>query len=198
MESIGTDSTYESYRGYWANLSNTPFRLYKTHTTEGGIRTRFIVSWPGHIQKTGEILDNQPVHIIDLAPTFVSLAKAEYPKKYQGKDINPLNGQNILPVFIGQQQAERTLYWEHQGNKAVREGKWKLMSRSTETVPYEGVWELYDLDNDKTELVNLASKYPEKVKELAQKWVKRAENNHFYPINGTDLKESGKLFTREH
>jgi arylsulfatase len=187
IDKLGSDESFESYRGNWANLSNTPFRLYKTRVHEGGIHTPFIVSWPGHTAKNGSIIDNEPAHIIDLMPTFLAAAGATYPETYKGNKIHPFNGQSLLSVFKGEKMPERALYWEHQANRAIRVQDWKMVSKSTETAPYIGEWELYNLKNDKTELNDLAKQYPEKVKQLEKMWTKWANENNVFPINGTDL-----------
>jgi len=187
IDKLGSDESFESYRGNWANLSNTPFRLYKTRVHEGGIHTPFIVSWPGHTAKNGSIIDNEPAHIIDLMPTFLAAAGATYPLTNKGNKIHPFNGQSLLSVFKGEKMPERALYWEHQANRAIRVQDWKMVSKSTEIAPYIGEWELYNLKNDKTELNDLSKQYPEKVKELEKMWTKWANENNVFPINGTDL-----------
>jgi arylsulfatase len=196
IDKLGSDESFESYRGNWANLSNTPFRLYKTRVHEGGIHTPFIVSWPGHTAKIGSVIDNDPAHIIDLMPTFLAAAGAKYPKSYNGNKINPFNGQSLISVFKGEKIPERAIYWEHQANRAIRYQDWKLVSKSTEKVPYIGEWELYNLKNDKTELTDLAKKYPGKVKELENMWTNWANANNVFPLNGTDLGSRRKQFER--
>lgn len=198
LETIGTEKSFDSYRGYWANVSNTPFRLYKTRVHEGGIHAPFIISWPGHTAAKGSILDNQPVHVIDLLPTFLAASGASYPTSYHENLTNPINGIDISNIFMGKKIPRNTLFWEHEGNRAIREGKWKLVSRSIHKVPYEKPWELYDLSKDKTEMNNLAAKFPDKVKELESKWLSWANQNHVLPINGTGMTQRGKEFPREH
>jgi arylsulfatase len=196
LSALGTDSSYESYRGNWANLSNTPFRLFKTRLHEGGIHTPFIVSWPGHTARQGTIIDNAPAHIIDLMPTFMDAAGASYPNMFNTQPTKPLNGVSLVSVLKGETLANRTLYWEHQANRAIRMDGWKLVSMSTEESPYVGPWELYNLKTDKTERVNLALKFPEKVKELETAWNKWASENNVFPLNGKDLKLRGLEFKR--
>lgn len=198
LDKLGTDESFESYRGSWANLSNTPFRLYKTRVHEGGIHTPFIVSWPGHIASKGSVIENKPAHVIDLMPTFLAAAGAEYPSAYMGKKIHGVNGVSLLPVFEGKGIADRILYWEHEGNRAIRVKDWKMVSKSSEKKPYVGPWELYNLAEDKTELNDLASKYPAKVKEMEALWTRWAKENNVFPINGTDMGTRGKMFKREH
>ena len=196
LSTLGTDSSYESYRGNWANLSNTPFRLFKTRLHEGGIHTPFIISWPGHTAKQGTIVENAPAHIIDLMPTFLDAAGLAYPTIFNKQPTKPLNGVSLVSVFKGEKLPNRTLYWEHQANRAIRLNDWKLVSMSTEERPYIGTWELYDLKTDKTERTNLALKYPDKVKELEAAWNRWATENNVFPLNGKDLKLRGLEFKR--
>ncbi len=166
----GPEDTYQSYGIGWANASNTPFRLYKHWVHEGGIATPFIAHWPGHITKPGS-LTNQPGHLVDLMTTFMDASKTTYPKTHAGNSILPMEGSSLLPVFQGKNTlSRRTLCWEHEGNRAIREGKHKLVSKRP------GGWELYDLDQDRTELHDLSSAQPAVVARLASKyedWAKR-------------------------
>jgi len=165
----GVDS-YMSYGLSWANASNTPFRRYKHWVHEGGIATPFIACWPAVIRKGGAIT-HEVGHIIDVMATCVDAAGAEYPRAHRGKEVTPLEGESLLPIFKnGTRSGHDALFWEHEGNRAVRRGKWKLVSAHTHN------WELYDLEADRTELKNLARKHPEKVNELGalyERWAKR-------------------------
>jgi arylsulfatase len=153
-----------SYGLPWANASNTPFRLYKHWVHEGGIATPFIARWPA-VMGRGNTITHQVGHIIDVMATCLEVASVEYPKTYQGREILPLEGKSLLPVLQGRQrQGHEFLSWEHEGNRAVRQGRWKLVSR------HPGGWELYDLEADRTELTNLADKHPDKVRELSQQY----------------------------
>lgn len=196
LEKLGTDDSYQSYRDPWANLSNTPFRLFKTRLHEGGIHSPFIVSWPGQTAKPGSIVDNEPAHIIDLMPTFLEAAGNANPAMFSNTGPHQVDGVSLLSVFKGSSFPERMLYWEHQANRAIRFQDWKLVSMSSEEEPYIGPWELYHLKEDKTELKNLASLYPEKVGELEQWWMKWAKENKVFPLNGTDLKKRGLQIKR--
>jgi arylsulfatase len=157
----GTVDVWQSYGVPWANVSDTPFRLYKHYTHEGGISSPFIASWPGVIQSRGG-LTPQVGHITDIMPTLVDIAQATYPKEFNSQPIQPMEGESLLPIFQGGERPElKPIFWEHEGNRAVRLGDWKLVSR------YPGAWELYNMNADRTESNNLASVNREKVKELA-------------------------------
>lgn len=166
----GPEDTYQSYGVAWANLSNTPFRLYKHWVHEGGIATPFIAHWPRGIQRPGAII-HEPAHIIDIMPTCLDVAGAKYPSEREGVRVLPLEGISLLPLMRGKKvSADRTIYWEHEGNRAVRQGRWKLVSR------HPGGWELYDLQADRTEMNDVAARYPDRAQELAglyEKWAAR-------------------------
>jgi arylsulfatase len=158
----GPNDVWQSYGVPWANVSDTPFRLYKHYTHEGGIASPLIVYWPEVITNKG-VLTDQIGHITDLMPTLVEIAGATYPKEFKSKPIYPMEGQSILPALKGQKEGRRApIFWEHEGNRAIHLGKWKLVSK------YPGPWELYDMENDRTELHDLAAKNPFEVTELAR------------------------------
>jgi arylsulfatase len=154
----GGHDTYVAYGRGWANVSNTPFREYKHWVHEGGISTPLIAHWPAGIRARGE-LRREPGHLIDIMATCVELAGASYPA-----DATPLEGKSLVPVFAGKQLQRDALYWEHEGNRAVRVGDWKLVARHKEP------WELYDMQADRTELNDLAEKSPDRVREMSAKW----------------------------
>ncbi len=160
----------------WATLENTPFRLYKHFEHEGGIASPLIVHWPAGIAAKNE-LRSQPGHIVDIMATLVDVAGAAYPRELNGQAILPLEGRSLKPAFANQPLAARdALFWEHEGNAAVRAGDWKLVRRDS-----DGAWELYDLKTDRTELHNLAAARPEKARELLAKWDAWAKQTHVVP-----------------
>ncbi len=165
----GPEDTFIAYGQNWANVSNTPFREYKHWVHEGGISTPLIVHWPAGIRARGE-LRHQSGHLIDIMATCVDLAGARYPAEYKGNKIMPMEGKSLAPAFENKPIEREAIYWEHEGNRAVRKGKWKLVSKRP------GDWELYDMQADRTELNDLAWKYPQKVQELKtlyEGWAKR-------------------------
>jgi arylsulfatase len=155
----------------WAWMQNTPFRLYKHYNHEGGISTSLIAHWPAGISAKGE-LRKQPGHLVDIMATLVDVSGAKYPTEFQGRSIEPMEGRSLAPAFANKDIQRDAIYWEHEGNAAIRKGDWKLVRRGG-----KGPWELYHLLKDRTEQQNLATAEPAKVKELAaawETWAKRA------------------------
>lgn len=167
----GAEDTYQSYGIGWANASNTPFRLYKHWVHEGGISAPLIARWPAAIKRHGELV-REPGQLVDIMATCLDVAGAAYPTTRRGHPVAPLEGKSLRPAFAGGKVAGREgLYWEHEGNRAIRQRDWKLVSRHPDR------WELYDLVADRTELNNLADKDPQRVKQMAadyEKWAARA------------------------
>jgi arylsulfatase len=165
----GPDDTFMSYDLPWANASNTPFRLFKRWTHEGGISTPFILSWPKRINEPSIV--HEPTHIIDIAATIYDAAQAVYPKEYNGNPITALEGASFLEVIDkGSWNRSDSIFWEHEGSRAMRSGEWKLVSEVGEG------WELYNMSEDRTELNNLAEKEKDrllKMQESYKEWMYR-------------------------
>jgi arylsulfatase A-like enzyme len=158
----GGPDTYAAYGRAWANAGNTPFRRFKRWLHEGGIATPFVAHWPNAIEPNQ--ITHHMAHIIDLMPTFIEMAGGSYPDTLVGRTLTPLEGISFLPTLQGEiQEQHETLYWEHLGYNAIRHGNWKLVAEG-------GAWELYDLENDRTELNNLAESHPDKVQKLSAMW----------------------------
>jgi arylsulfatase A-like enzyme len=164
----GPEDTYQSYGTAWANLSNTPFRLYKHWIHEGGIATPFIVHWPNGIAERGG-LRHHPGQLPDIMATILDVAGAPYPREYDGNEILPLEGESLVPSFTQDDRERGPLFWEHEGNAAVRMGKWKLVRN------YPGPWELYDVEADRTEMNDLAAQHPERVREMSEQYAAWAQ-----------------------
>jgi len=173
----GPDGTYIAYGEGWANVSNTPFRLYKHYVHEGGISTPLIAHWPKTITRHGEFEDT-PSHLIDLMATCVDVAKADYPQTYQGEKIIPMEGRSLVPAFNGEEIEREAIHWEHEGNRAIRVGDWKLVARGK-----NGDWELYNIAEDRSELNDLAESHPDRVAKLADMWQTWAERAQVLPLN---------------
>ncbi|MDB5146383.1 MAG: arylsulfatase [Mucilaginibacter sp.] len=164
----GSVNSIDSYEIPWANVSNTPFKLFKRNTHEGGIATPLIAWYPGHI-KAGSS-NNSPGHLIDLMPTCLDIADISYPVQFKNRELTPLAGISLVNAFKGKPYTgNKTLFWEHEGSRAIRKGRWKLVAEIGEP------WELYDLGADRSEINNLAAKYPDKVKTLEAEYLSWAK-----------------------
>ncbi|MEO8310516.1 MAG: sulfatase/phosphatase domain-containing protein [Caldimonas sp.] len=168
----GPENTYQSYGTAWANLSNAPFRLYKHWIHEGGISTPLIAHWPNGIDPNQHgAIRHAPGYLPDIMATIVDVTGSAYPATFEGHAVDPLEGQSLQSVFAQDRIDDRKpMFWEHEGNAAVRIGQWKLVKR------YPRAWELYDLDADRTELHDLAAQQPPRVQEMAAQydaWAKR-------------------------
>jgi arylsulfatase len=175
----GTADTFMAYGEAWAHVSNTPFREYKHWVHEGGISTPLIAHWPKGIPaaRRGQ-LDAQPGHLVDVMATCVAVAGANYPTERNSEAIHPLAGVSLLPAFEGKSLARSVpLFWEHEGNRAVRDGQWKLVAKGA-----AGAWELYDIIADRTETKDLAASQPERVRTMAEQWEKWALANDVLPF----------------
>ncbi len=182
-DAIGKPESFESYRLPWANASNTPFRLFKHWTHEGGIATPLVVHWPERISNKGAYVTD-PAQIQDIMPTLIEVSEISYPDQFRGNKIWPIEGKSLMPLFRGGQLPERPLYWEHEANRAIRLGKWKLVSQAIYEYPFVQAWELYDMNTDRTESTNLASEYPEVARKLAEMWDDWAKGHSVYPLDG--------------
>jgi arylsulfatase A-like enzyme len=181
----GGPLSYDSYGAGWACASNTPFRFFKHFVHEGGIATPLIVHWPAKVKPDGKYR-RQVGHIIDIMPTFLAAAQADYPKTYKDETIPPMEGRSLLEAVIENATIEReSLCWEHHGNRAVRSGDWKLVARG-ESAP----WELYNMKDDRTELDNLANQQPERVKEMNDIWWAWAKRCNVLPMNPKKKKKA--------
>lgn len=183
----GTDDTYQSYGIPWGNVSNTPFRQYKHFAHEGGISTPLIAHWPKVIGQSKSVT-HQVGHEIDIMATCLEAAGVAYPKMRAGHSVIPLEGKSLMPIFQGKQrEGHGEICWEHEGNCALRQGKWKLVSS------YPNSWELYDMEADRTEMHNLVDQQPARLKEMAglyAKWAKRVGVEP-WPLPGLTLSAPG-------
>jgi arylsulfatase len=179
----GDADTYVAYGKSWAHLSNTPFREFKHWVHEGGISTPLIIHWPAGFPHRGEARQ-RPGQLMDIMATCVELAGAPYPTSHNGNDIHPCAGKSLVPSFIKDAPGDkRPLFWEHEGNRAVRSGRWKLVYKHTNG-PRDisaDAWELYDMISDRTETNNRANEYPKRVEKLAAMWNRFAAENNVTP-----------------
>jgi arylsulfatase A-like enzyme len=162
LDEMGLAGTYHHYGTGWANVSNTLFKSYKHYAYEGGISSPTILHWPDRIKRKSEI-DYRPAHITDIIATCIKTAGATYPQEFNGHSVLPLEGQSLIAAIKGEPATERVICIEHEGNRMVRKGDWKLVSANYK----DNRWELYNIKEDRTERIDLSGKYPGKVKSLS-------------------------------
>lgn len=164
---VGQRGSYNTYDMPWANVSNTPFRKYKHYMHEGGIITPCILQWPQAIRPQKVYLSSTG-HVTDLMPTALELAGATAPAG--------IAGQSLSYLWKNKKAPERTICWEHEGNRAIRSGNWKLVKDLE-----DADWELYDISADPSETRNLANQYPDRVNNMKKEYEAWAQNMHVKP-----------------
>jgi len=176
--SIGRKGTYAEYGAAWAQVSMAPFRIYKGWTAEGGIRSPLIVSGPG-VKGSGELNKDAILHVKDIVPTVLELAGVEHPSSFNGREVAPVQGKSWVKMLEGETQSPRSnddwLGWELFGNRAIRQGDWKISSLYQ---PFgTGDWQLYNLAEDPGEQYDLSEKRPGKKEELITLWEEYEKTN---------------------
>ena len=155
----GGPLTFMSYDLPWANVSNAPFRSFKHWVHEGGISTPLVVQWPSRIQQP--VVGHAACHVVDILPTILEATGTLAHHEIDGLTVQRPEGENLLPLLQGRDwQREQPIFWEHEGNCAVRAGNLKLVRK------FNTPWELYDMEVDRTELNDLAPANPELVRRL--------------------------------
>lgn len=173
----GPQTTFTSIGRRWANVSNTPFKYWKMESFEGGVHTPMIAYWPEGISVPKGSITHQIGHVMDFMATFIEMGNAEYPNEFKGNRITPLQGKSLLPIFKGtNREAHPIIFNEHQGGKYVRSGDWKMVAHGS-----GDPWELYNIEEDRTETVNVSEKYPDVVKRLDSLWNDWAKKNKVLP-----------------
>ncbi len=167
LKSVGGPDSYISYGSGWANACNTPWRLFKHYNHEGGVRTPCIVHWPAGMKTKGRTPG--PGYITDFMPTICAVTGATYPLERAGQAILPQEGISLVPAMNGEPLAKRNIYIEHEGNRSVRDGDWKLVS--IEGKP----WELYNLAVDPTEMNDLQNQEPQRTRAMSDAWTAWAD-----------------------
>jgi arylsulfatase len=185
---MGEEATYPHYPQGWANVSNTPYRLYKQFTHLGGVADPLIIAWPKLTMARGEVR-KQFVHVIDIYPTLLEAAGVKRPDVFRGQRIKPLEGASILKTLTVADAPTRTeQYFELGGHRAYLDGDWRIVTRHARGKPFDrDVWELYNLSKDPNELHDLAAEQPERVNAMVAKWNQAAQRYGVFPLDDRDF-----------
>ncbi len=171
----GTETTWGYIGDAWASAANTPFRFWKKESYEGGICTPFIVHWPARLKGMENTVNRGVAHVIDILPTCIELANADYPSSIHGLKTSTYAGKSLIPLIFGKiNSTHDTLFWEHEGGRAIRIGNWKMASLKDQK------WELFNLEKDKTEINDLSSQYPDRVEDMNKLWEDWAKKVNLY------------------
>ena len=194
----GSDDTRESYRINWANVSSTPYKEYKHYTYEGGIATPLIIHWPKAIgsERMGTFT-NDYGQIMDIMATCLEVSGATYPKKFNEHDIWPLQGKSLLPVIQGKSRDRGKIFWEHEANIALRDGKWKMVAKTEPEEQFSmSNLHLYNLESDPTEINDLSLQYPERLSSMYKQWLEWGKGINVFPMNSLDYGQRMTLYRR--
>ena len=185
LDNVGKGNSYVWYGEHWAQAATAPSRLYKAHTSEGGIRTPAFIKHRGFARQNG--ISHEFLTVMDLLPTLLETLNIQHPgQQYKGRELVPLRGKSILP-YLQQQQAhihaeDHITGWELFGQKALRKGAWKALFIPAPNGPNK--WQLYNLREDVGETEDLAEHYPEKLQELLADWKVYVRENGVVEIEG--------------
>lgn len=168
----GPADTYFAYGQAWANVSNTPFRLYKHWVHEGGTTTPLIAHWPAGIKAKNE-LRKEVGHIVDIMATCVDVSGAQYPTNLKEEAIRPMEGQSLMAAIEGRPFERESLIWSHAGSRALRVGDWKLVAAGR-----TGAWELYNLKEDRSEMNDVADTHPERLQKMIEQFNSEARRTN--------------------
>ncbi|MDR2473745.1 MAG: arylsulfatase [Tannerella sp.] len=195
----GKVDTYESYRINWANMSSTPFREYKHFTNEGGIATPLIVHYPkGIARQLNNSFTSDYGHLTDIMATCVDLAKATYPATFKGNNIVPMQGISLTPNFKGNKlNRTKPVFWEHEANIAMRDGKWKIVTKTKEREQFDpSSVKLYDMEADPTEMNDLSKTEPARTAAMYAAWNEWAQSIGALPLDTRDYGERQRAYKR--
>lgn len=188
IDSLGSEFMWNNYPRGWGHAGNTPLKWFKTHTHGGGIRDPLIVHWPAKIHQGG-LISSQFCHCSDIVPTVLEALAVDAPTVVNGIEQLPITGRSLLYTFTAPNApaADRIQYFELMGNRGICAHGWKAVTHHVKGTRFEDdKWELYHVDNDFSEQVDLAEKFPEKVAQLAQLWHDEAMGNNVFPLDDRD------------
>jgi arylsulfatase len=180
IENMGAPNSFVMYGSGWARVSGVPTRFFKAQTTEGGIRSPAILNHPASPGNSGRY--DEFLSVMDVMPTFLSLAGVDHPQQYQGRDVLPMKGATMAPILEGQKSAihpaDHTMGWELNNHRALKKGQWKIVM--THPPLGDSTWKLYDLSKDPFEHHDLSGTNPDKLASMLQEWDRYVEENGIF------------------
>ena len=206
IDEWGGPTTYPHFHAAWALAGNTPFQYFKQIVHRGGVQDMLVVHWPAGIKAKGEIR-SQYHHIIDIGPTILDVTKTPFLKDLDGVEQMDLDGVSLAYSFDDAevQTKHSEQYYELFGNRGIYQDGWKAVTIHGDRMPWflgktapfeKDVWELYHIDEDFSEAVNVAEKYPDKLEELKKRWEELAWKNNVYPLHDDMVQRIAKQQNR--
>jgi len=185
LQNIGSPASFSNYPWGWAQVSNTPLKLYKTYTHGGGVRDPLIIHWPDRLNGAGAIR-HQFHHAIDLMPTVLEACGVDVPQTYRGVAQMPVHGTSMSYTFKNPDAPTRKAvqYFEMYGHRAIWHKGWKAVTHHRPGNSFETeAWELYHLDADFAEACDLSQSHPGKLKEMVERWWAEAGRYDVQPLD---------------
>lgn len=162
----------------WSWARNTPFRLYKQNQHEGGVATPGIIHWPAGLKTEPGSITREAVHLVDILPTIAEVSDSTIATAWPDRELRPIAGESFMPLLEGETWSrEQAIYFIFASDRGLRQGPWKLASFRSNP------WELYNLDDDRTELNDLAAKHPDILDRMVSEWHRLAETQDHAPAN---------------
>ena len=192
LDDIGTKNAHSNYPWGWSQVGNTPCRWYKSQTFGGGIRDPFIISWPGAFRESAR--EHRFCHIVDVAPTIYAALGVEPPRMLNGVEQMPIHGESLLAACSGAAEAPARgpQYFEMVGHRAIWADGWKAVTFHDPGTPYDAdTWSLFDLRNDFSEMHDLASKEPERLRAMIDLWWAEARRYGVLPLDDRGIELFG-------
>jgi len=188
LDVLGSPRTYNHYPTGWAMAFNTPFKMWKRYSYNGGICDPFLIHWPKGIKNRGEVR-HQYHHAIDIVPTILDVVGVEAPDVVKGYTQSPIEGTSMRSSFEDAKapSARHTQYYSMLGSRGIWHQGWKAVTTHPTVAGWSNyekdTWELYNTVEDRSESHNLAAQYPEKLQELINLWFHEAGKYQGFPLD---------------
>ncbi len=189
LDELGGPEAYNHYPTGWAAAFSTPYQMFKRYSQyAGGTCDALVIHWPAGITAKGE-LRHQYHHSTDIVATILDVAGLEMPEVYRGVRQYPLNGVSMRYSFDAADvpTTKKRQYYTMLGTRGIWQDGWKASAIHSPLTDHghfdDDVWQLYHVDEDRSEANDLADQYPDKLKELIDAWFEEAEANFVLPLD---------------